>query len=51
LDHWAVDVSPFSHVPKLPGGTMSVTGLVALAVVAIVLVGAGVFALDRRDIG
>ncbi|MEU2670008.1 ABC transporter permease [Streptomyces sp. NPDC007164] len=46
-----MDVSPFTHLPKLPGGTGMEWGpVLALTAVAVVLVGAGVGALRRRDV-
>jgi len=45
------DISPFTHVPKLPGGTVAAAPLVWLAVVAAVLTAAGLAGLRRRDIG
>ncbi|MFF2958525.1 ABC transporter permease [Streptomyces sp. NPDC057963] len=46
-----MDVSPFTHLPKLPGGTGMEWGpVLALAAAAVVLVGAGVAALRRRDV-
>ncbi|WP_406014275.1 ABC transporter permease [Streptomyces sp. NBC_00984] len=46
-----MDVSPFTHLPKLPGGTGMEWGpVLALTAVAAVLVGAGVAALRRRDV-
>ncbi|MEV5202607.1 ABC transporter permease [Streptomyces sp. NPDC053720] len=46
-----MDVSPFTHLPKLPGGTGMEWGpVLALTAVAVVLVGAGVEALRRRDV-
>jgi ABC-2 type transport system permease protein len=51
LSHWALDVSPFTHVPKLPGGSVSATPLVALSVIALALCALGLSALRRRDIG
>ncbi|MFD0344694.1 ABC transporter permease [Streptomyces sp. NPDC127117] len=46
-----MDVSPFTHLPKLPGGTgMEWAPVLALTAVAVVLVGAGVGALRRRDV-
>ncbi|MFJ2916751.1 MULTISPECIES: ABC transporter permease [unclassified Streptomyces] len=46
-----MDVSPFTHLPKLPGGTGMEWGpVLILTAVATVLVGAGVGALRRRDV-
>ncbi|MET8742793.1 ABC transporter permease [Streptomyces sp. NPDC004728] len=46
-----MDVSPFTHLPKLPGGTGMEWGpVLALTAVAAALVGAGVGALRRRDV-
>jgi ABC-2 type transport system permease protein len=45
------DISPFSHVPKLPGGTFSAAPLAWLAVAAVLLAAAGLTGLRRRDIG
>ena len=46
LSQWLLDVSPFTHVPHLPG-TVSATPLVTLLAVAVVL---GVVGLRRRNI-
>jgi ABC-2 type transport system permease protein len=43
LNQWLLDVWPFTHVPKLPGGAVSATPLVWLAA-------AGLAGLRRRDI-
>ncbi len=51
LSQWAMDLSPFAHVPKLPGGPFSATPLVALTAVAALLAAAGLVGLRRRDIG
>jgi ABC-2 type transport system permease protein len=51
LSHWVLDVSPFTHAPKLPGGTVSALSTVVLCVVALALAGAGLAGLRRRDIG
>jgi polyether ionophore transport system permease protein len=48
---WVMDLSPLTHSPKLPGGEVSVLPLSVLAVVAVVLLAAGVGGLRRRDIG
>ncbi len=50
LSQWLLDVSPFSHVPKVPGGEVSATPLVWLVAVAVVLAAAGLVGLRRRDI-
>ena len=51
LAQWIQDISPFSHVPKLPGGTLSAVPLAWLAAVAVALAAAGMVGLRRRDIG
>ncbi|MFB6847989.1 ABC transporter permease [Streptomyces sp. NPDC056373] len=44
-----LDVSPFGHVPKLPGGSMEWGPVAVLTGVAVVLVAAGLAGLRRRD--
>jgi polyether ionophore transport system permease protein len=51
LPQWAMDISPFTHTPKLPGGEFTATPLVWLTLVAAALVAAGLAGLRRRDIG
>jgi ABC-2 type transport system permease protein len=51
LPRWIQDISPFTHVPKLPGGTFSAVPLAWLAAVAVALAAAGMAGLRRRDIG
>src|SRR5260370_522697 len=48
FSHWVLDVSPFTHVPKLPGGTFTVSPLLWLAGVALALTGLGLAGLRRR---
>jgi ABC-2 type transport system permease protein len=51
LSHWVMDISPFTHAPRLPGGTVSAAPLVWLCVAALALAAAGLAGLRRRDIG
>ena len=51
LPQWAMDISPFTHTPKLPGGDLSALPLVSLTLVAAALVAAGLVGFRRRDIG
>jgi ABC-2 type transport system permease protein len=51
LAQWVQDISPFTHIPKLPGGTVSAAPLAWLTVIAVLLAAAGLAALRRRDIG
>jgi ABC-2 type transport system permease protein len=46
-----LDISPFTHVPKLPGGAVGATPIVWLCVAALVPAALGVAGLRRRDIG
>ena len=51
LSHWVLDISPFTHSPRLPGGTVSAAPLLWLCAIALVLTAAGLAGLRRRDIG
>jgi polyether ionophore transport system permease protein len=51
LSHWVLDISPFTHVPKLPGSPVSAAPLDWLSVIAVALAAAGLAGLRRRDIG
>ncbi|MFD8740696.1 ABC transporter permease [Streptomyces sp. NPDC059618] len=44
-----MDLSPFGHLPKLPGGTMTWTPVLVLTAVAVALTAAGLVCLRRRD--
>ncbi len=50
LSHWVLDVSPFSHIPKLPGAAVRVSPLAWLVVVSVVLAVAGLAGFRRRDL-
>ena len=46
----AMDISPFTHVPKLPGGQFTATPLIVMTLVAVALVVAGLVGFRRRDL-
>jgi ABC-2 type transport system permease protein len=50
LDRWVMDLSPYAHVPRLPGGDFSATPLVWLLGLGAVLVAAGLGGFRRRDV-
>lgn len=50
LGQAVMDLSPFTHVPKLPGGDMRATPLVVLTALVAALVGAGLYGFRRRDV-
>jgi ABC-2 type transport system permease protein len=50
LNQWIVDLTPFTHVPKLPGSAFTVTPVLWLTVVAVALGAAGLAGLRRRNI-
>lgn len=51
LSHWALDISPFTHSPKLPGGVVSAAPLAWLCAITLALGAAGLAGLRHRDIG
>jgi ABC-2 type transport system permease protein len=51
LSQSVLDISPFTHVPKLPGGALTATPLIWLSAVAVGLAIVGLIGLRRRDIG
>jgi ABC-2 type transport system permease protein len=50
LNQSVMNVSPYAHVPRLPGSDLSVTPLIWLAGVAALLIAAGLTGFRRRDI-
>ncbi len=50
LNHWLLDLSPFTHIPHLPGGDVAAMPVVTLLVIAAVFGAAGLAGLRRRDI-
>jgi ABC-2 type transport system permease protein len=50
LNHYLLDISPFTHIPHLPGGPVPATPLVALTALAAALATLGALALRRRDV-
>jgi ABC-2 type transport system permease protein len=51
LDRWIMDLSPFTHVPKLPGDDAAAGPLLSLAAVAAAFTAAGLAGFRRRDVG
>jgi ABC-2 type transport system permease protein len=50
LSQWVLDISPFSHVPHLPGGHATATPFVILTLIAVLLAAAGLAGFRRRDL-
>ena len=50
LPEAVMNVSPFAHIPRLPGGEVSLPPLVWLVVTAAALTAAGLVTLRRRDV-
>jgi ABC-2 type transport system permease protein len=50
LSHWVLDISPFTHTPRLPGGTVSAAPLLWLCLAAFALSAVGLAGLRRRDV-
>jgi ABC-2 type transport system permease protein len=48
---WFLDLSPYTHIPSLPGGQLVILPLVVLTGVAAVLAAAGLGGFQRRDLG
>ncbi|MFC4944962.1 ABC transporter permease [Pseudonocardia sp. GCM10023141] len=48
---WLMDLSPFTHTPRLPGPDFTATPLVWMALVALVAIAAGLSGIRHRDVG
>jgi ABC-2 type transport system permease protein len=51
LPQSVLDISPFTHTPKLPGGVLSAGPLIWLSLATVGLAAVGLAGLRRRDIG
>ncbi len=51
LDQWVLDLSPYNHVPQIPGEEFRLNPVLVLMAVAAGLTGGGLIGLRRRDIG
>ena len=50
LPTWVLELSPFGHSPRLPGGDVAVGSLAGLVVVAAALAAVGFVGWRRRDV-
>lgn len=50
LPRWMLDISPFTHVPKLPGGEFALAPVAWLTAIAAALIAAGMIGFRRRDV-
>jgi ABC-2 type transport system permease protein len=50
LSQSLLDISPFTHIPRVPGGSVTMTPLLILTVIAAALVTVGLVTFRRRDV-
>lgn len=50
LPRWLLDLVPFTHAPKLPGGSFELTPILWLLAIAAALLAVGITAFRRRDL-
>ncbi len=50
LSHWLLDISPFTHAPRLPGGPVNLAPMLWLSAAAVAAGLAGLVSLRRRDL-
>jgi len=50
LDHWVLDISPFTHLPRLPGGTAHPAPIAWVLALALALLAASLAGWRRRDV-
>ena len=51
LSQTVMDISPFAHVPRMPGGDFAAAPMVWLTVIAAGLIAIGLAGFRRRDVG
>ncbi|GGU60347.1 ABC transporter membrane-spanning protein [Streptomyces albospinus] len=51
LPQWAMDLSPYGHLPRLPGGAVTAAPFLWLPALSAVFISAGLAGFRRRDIG
>jgi ABC-2 type transport system permease protein len=51
LSQIVMDVSPFAHVPRMPGGDFAVAPMLWLTAIAAGLIAIGLVGFRRRDVG
>lgn len=50
IPQWLLDISPWTHVPRLPAAAFSATPVVVLLLVVVALTAVGLWGLRRRDL-